>query len=116
MTKELESAIELLTALEFLFNHSRCGICSGWMCSPNGETDYAHTKTCPLGKFLNKHAPDRPKKTYPTKGIVKKEEGWACNQCGSLEFSGSISEDAFDDDRMACGRCGGTEFHWEEGK
>lgn len=41
-------------------------------------------------------------------------EGWVCNSCGSMEFSGSVSEDAFDDDRMSCGKCGSTEFHWEE--
>lgn len=68
MNEELKDAIELLVALEFPFNHSRCSICSGWMCSPNGETDFAHTRQCTLGKFLNKYVPDRPKKTYPRKG------------------------------------------------
>lgn len=43
-----------------------------------------------------------------------KEAGWECNQCGSVKFSSSVSEDCFEDDWMPCGICGGTEFHWSE--
>lgn len=42
------------------------------------------------------------------------EDGaWVCNQCGSAEFSGSVSEDCFENDGMSCVGCGGTEFHWK---
>ena len=37
---------------------------------------------------------------------------WVCNQCGSEEYSGSVPEEDFEDDRMSCTACGGTEFHW----
>lgn len=66
---DLEQAKALLQMLEFTFNFRRCSICAGWMVGPYGETDYAHTKDCPLGNFLDKHCPDRPKQTYPKKGI-----------------------------------------------
>src|SRR6185437_1174125 len=37
------------------------------------------------------------------------EYAWECNECGSAEYSMSISED--DLENLACGRCGANEFH-----
>ena len=37
---------------------------------------------------------------------------WVCNECGSHEYSSSVSEsDLYE--WLACGNCGGTEFHKE---
>ena len=41
------------------------------------------------------------------------EGAWTCNECGSAEYSGSISED--DIHKMTCGRCGSSDWHWEDG-
>ena len=35
--------------------------------------------------------------------------GWACNECGAMEYTSSVSEE--DLDRLACGGCGSNEFH-----
>ena len=48
----LEKATELLRKLEWGFQGRRCLLCGGWDCSPNGETDFKHTKDCQLGAFL----------------------------------------------------------------
>jgi hypothetical protein len=37
---------------------------------------------------------------------------WVCNECGSREYSSSLSE--ADLEWLACGGCGGNEFHLEE--
>jgi len=37
------------------------------------------------------------------------EWSWECNECGSNEFSGGISED--DLENLACSNCGANEFH-----
>ncbi len=34
---------------------------------------------------------------------------WICNQCGSPQYTGSVSEE--DIQRLACSDCGGDEFH-----
>lgn len=39
---------------------------------------------------------------------------WVCNECGSEEFTGSVSEDDFEDESMPCSSCGSREFHWVE--
>jgi hypothetical protein len=36
---------------------------------------------------------------------------WVCNECGSEEYSSSVSEE--DLDYCACGRCGCPDFHKE---
>jgi Zn finger protein HypA/HybF involved in hydrogenase expression len=36
---------------------------------------------------------------------------WQCNECGSNEFTSSVSED--DLEYLSCTGCGGTEFHKE---
>lgn len=42
-----------------------------------------------------------------------KEQGaWVCNECGSHEYTGSVSES--DARWMGCANCGSDEFHWEE--
>lgn len=41
---------------------------------------------------------------------AKREGAWQCNECGSNEFTGSVSHD--DACNMDCGQCGGDEFHW----
>lgn len=43
-----------------------------------------------------------------------KEGSWVCNECGSHEYTGSVSKDDIED--LSCGKCGGNEFHWEEAK
>lgn len=35
--------------------------------------------------------------------------GWVCNNCNSLEYTLSVSED--DIQQLGCGNCGGHEFH-----
>jgi aryl-phospho-beta-D-glucosidase BglC (GH1 family) len=57
MEKNKELIIELLEALKVTqwgFNHSRCPVCVGWNVGPYGETDYAHTRTCPVGLVIKK--------------------------------------------------------------
>jgi hypothetical protein len=36
---------------------------------------------------------------------------WVCNECGSHEYTMSVSED--DLENLGCGSCGGSEFHKE---
>lgn len=38
---------EALTAIQW-GTDDRCPACAGWDCSPNGETNHAHTKDCPV--------------------------------------------------------------------
>jgi ribosomal protein S27AE len=41
------------------------------------------------------------------------EDGaWECNECGSQEYTGAVSEEDIEDERLACGNCGSVEFHW----
>jgi hypothetical protein len=47
---------------------------------------------------------------------IKQPSSWICNQCGSDEFTFSVSAD--DLGQMSCTGCGGTEFHkfiWDAG-
>ncbi len=47
--------------------------------------------------------------------VVGEEYSWQCNNCGSDEFSSSVSED--DLESLSCTGCGGDEFHkvWDSG-
>lgn len=40
--------LAVMDSLEWGFMFRRCPICAGWHCGPNGETDFAHTKSCPF--------------------------------------------------------------------
>jgi DNA-directed RNA polymerase subunit RPC12/RpoP len=40
------------------------------------------------------------------------EGAWECNECGSHEFSGAVSEEDIEDEQLSCTSCGGREFHW----
>lgn len=42
------------------------------------------------------------------------DAAWVCNECGSREFTGSVSES--DLENLACTSCGGWDFHWEDFK
>ncbi len=50
-------------------------------------------------------------KALAASGLVKREWGWVCNECGSEEFTSAISES--DLHYLACSGCGGDEFHKE---
>lgn len=50
----LEGALKLT---QFGFNLHRCPVCAGWNVGPNGETDNAHTKDCPVALALASSAP-----------------------------------------------------------
>lgn len=43
-----------------------------------------------------------------------KEYAWECNECGSQEYTMSVSED--DVQQLGCGNCGGDEWHKAEVK
>ena len=44
-----------------------------------------------------------------TDNITIPTVGWVCNNCNSLEYTLSVSED--DIQHLGCGNCGGDEFH-----
>lgn len=46
--------LEALELIQFGFKHTRCPMCAGWDMSPNGETDYKHTKECPVRRAIAK--------------------------------------------------------------
>lgn len=50
---------EALRLTEFGFMHSRCPVCAGFNVGPAGETDHAHTKTCPVAKVLARYDAER---------------------------------------------------------
>ena len=56
-----EALAVALEAAQFGFNHNRCSICAGWNMGPNGETDHAHTRDCPVGIALAAY-----RKEFPT--------------------------------------------------
>lgn len=50
---------------------------------------------------------------YFQRSASKDDEGaWVCNECGSEEYTGSVSADYIDDARLSCSSCGCDEFHW----
>ena len=53
---EVVELVGALASVQFGFNYRRCPICTGWDVGPNGETDLVHTKDCPIGTVLAKHA------------------------------------------------------------
>lgn len=44
----------------------------------------------------------------------KVEYAWECNECGSQEYTMSVSED--DVHELGCGRCGSSEWHKAKAK
>jgi len=48
----IEQLLGALVLNQYGFNHSRCSICGGWDMSPWGETDYRHTKDCPIAAAI----------------------------------------------------------------
>ncbi len=40
------------------------------------------------------------------------DKGWECNECGSKEYTGSVSEEDIESGNLSCSSCGGCEFHW----
>lgn len=50
--------------------------------------------------------------TIMTEQSNKREWGWVCNECGSAEFTSALKQE--DLEWLACGGCGGDEFHKEE--
>lgn len=42
----------------------------------------------------------------------RNDGAWVCNECGSREFTGSVSES--DLENLACSSCGGWDFHWDQ--
>jgi len=43
---------------------------------------------------------------------TKDEGSWVCSECGSAEYSGSVSSSDVSDEVLPCGECGAREFHW----
>ncbi len=52
----IEEMRSVLKLTQWGFNHKRCPVCAGFNCGPNGETDLAHTKDCPVGRALKEKA------------------------------------------------------------
>lgn len=51
-------------------------------------------------------------RTLKAKAATEPEEddwSWQCNECDSVEYSSSVSED--DLENLSCGNCGANEFH-----
>ena len=46
---------KVLKQIEFMSGgRPRCPMCAGWMASPQGETDHAHSETCALDAAIKK--------------------------------------------------------------
>lgn len=59
MDTTMEKLYEALKMVQWGFNHRRCVACGGWNCSPNGETDFKHTKECPVSKALKQYESEK---------------------------------------------------------